>query len=326
MAGSSEDRLDVDVAVIPVSVRQHGVSDRPTLMALPGGDGAWASEALVVTAAGTAQRVLAGCLPPGAEILQPERQPSPMTFVEERSRGRARLVLLYTVALPMALCDPQAPDSGRWVPLLRPEAKASEARHVGDAMLAHVPFAIDIVDHWRQALEETGAGLRFLARHWTMPQLRDVYSAVWGYEQDTASFSKWALKRPGALTSLVEELQNRDLTDELAETLAGASELADQAQGSGGRRAQRAAGRSATNMAAWTAVSRSLRPSTAVGFSVGGVILPAAVLAATAGLVAYQASTRGPPATWYTTLTSQPEQHKLEHIYLPRPAWLGKGH
>jgi hypothetical protein len=324
MSATSQSRVDVDVTVVPVSVRQHGVNDLPTLMAWPNEDGHWISERLTRNATDSASRMLAEALPPGAEILQPMLRPEPVTFLEQEDGESTRLVLLYTVALPMALCDPQAPDSSRWVPLVHPRAKASEAREAGSTMLAKVPYVVDVVDHWRQALEETGAGLCFLARHWTAPQLRDAYSAVWGYEQDTASFSRWALKRPGALMPLVEELQDRDITEELAETLADASELSEQPDEGGLQRVRRAAERSATNMTAWTALSRSLRPSTAVGLGVvAGAALPAAALVGAAALVAYQASTKGPPATWYTTVAPEPQNQKLEHLYMPRPAWLG---
>jgi hypothetical protein len=323
MARASKAAVEVQVAVVPVSVRQDGVNGHPTLMGWPEEDGSWTTGALTGTAADTAQRLLTGCLPPGAQLLQPE--PRPVSFVEERRRDGTQLTLVYTAALPMALCDPEAPDSDRWVALLHPEEQKSAARRAGDKMITEVPFAVDILTHWRRALEETGAALRFLARHWIVPQLRDVYSAVWGYKQDTASFTKWALKNPGALSPLVDGMKNDDLTQELAETLALASELTHHPHPQASQDTRRPANTSAADMAAWTALSKTLRPS-GVGLMVAAGAVPAVVLAGAAAVVAYRSSRRGAPAkTWYTTREPEPERTKLAHSYPPRPAWLGTG-
>ena len=316
----------VEVVVIPVSIRQEGPDGRPTLMGWPGLDG-WARKILGRTAAGTAGYVLKRCVPPGAEMLLPQRQPQPVTFAESRGRSGTRLTLLYTVALPMALCDPAVTGSERWLPLLRPEERATDARRVGASMLGERPFAFEIVDHWRQALEQTGAGLQFLSRHWTLSQLRDVYSGVWGYEQDTASFTKWALKRPGAFSELVQPLEDKDLTPEIAEALAIASDASEESRDSSSP-SDRAVD-AAKSAIAWTGLASMLRPAKAVGLSAGsarlvGGVLPVAIAAAAAA-VAYQASTRGAPANWYTTATDAPDQHRLEHVYTPRPAWLSAG-
>ena len=321
MARARSAAVEVQVAVVPVSVRQDGVNGHPTLMGWPEEDGSWTTGALTGTAADTAQRLLTGCLPPGAQLLKPETRP--VSFVEDRRRDGTQLTLVYTAALPMALCDPEAPDSDRWVALLHPEEQKSAARKAGDKMITDVPFAVDILTHWRRALEETGAALRFLARHWIVPQLRDVHSAVWGYKQDTASFTKWALKSPGALSPLVDEMKNSDLTEELAETLALASEAVHNPEASQG--ARRLADTSAADMAAWTALSKTLRPS-GIGLIVAAGAVPAVVLAGAAAVVAYRSSRRGAPAkTWYTTCVPEPERIKLAHSYPPRPAWLGAG-
>lgn len=314
--GSSE----VQVVVVPVSVRQAGV---PTLVGLQAKGGGWARAPLEGTGRDTAQRVLATSLPPGGTILEVERRRArPATFVEDE-RGFAGLTLLYTTALPMAFADPAAPDSDRWFPLVHPRTKAEEARQAGADLLANVPFAHPIVDHWRQSMEDSAGGLLFLSRYWTLPQLRDVYSAVWGYEQDTASFTKWV--KP-SLAEAFQEVTDPDLTAELAESLADATE-----ELSGGpddaRQATRAAARSAASMAAWHALSSSLRPGHRVGLGLGGPVLagalPLAVVAGAAAVTAYQSSTRGRAPTWYETVAKRPLEHKLQRTYAPRPAWLG---
>lgn len=311
------DALSLEVAVIPVAVRHDGVDHRPTLMAWPAPDGHWTRHSLVGTAASTAQVALQESLPPGAAVLQAQLHPAPITFVEERRR----LVLLYTAALPMALCDPAAPEADRWLPLLAPEAKASDARRIGEGMLADAPFTRSVLNHWRQALEETGAALTFLARHWTVAQLRDVYSAVWGYDQDTASFTKWALRSPGVFKPLQDKLPpNSDLTDELADALADADAFISGPTAGSASRARRPP--PAANKPLWAALSRSIKPTAATGLGLVKGPLPVAIMAAAAAVVAYQTSTRGPAPTWYTTAVERPEEHQLEQVYAPRPAWL----
>jgi hypothetical protein len=311
-----------DVVVVPVAIRQ---ADPPTLVALQGPGGGWACQPLVGTAQGTAQRLLTGVLPPGTDILELSRQRArPATFVEGEA-GNPRLTLLFTLALPMALADDAAPEHDRWTPLVHPRSTATAARVIGGDLLANVPFAHAIVDYWRQSLEETAAALLFVSRYWTLPQLRDVYSAIWGYEQDTASFTSWALGRGGALSDVVAKLEDTDVTDELAAALADAAEAMD-ADAADRTHAARAAMRSAASMAAWTALTRSMRSPKAVGLRALGSAatfgIPAAAVVAAAGAVAYQSSARGRAPKWYRTAVEHPIEHKLKRTYAPRPAWL----
>lgn len=310
----------VQVVVVPVSVRQ---ADVPTLVGLQATGGGWVSAPLEGTGNDTAQHVLASSLPPGGSVLEAERRRArPATFVEGE-RGFAGITLLYTTALPMAFADPAAPDSDRWLPLVHPGTNAKTARQAGADLLADVPFAHLIVDHWRRSMEESAGGLLFLSRYWTLPQLRDVYSAVWGYEQDTASFKKWV---NSSLADAFQEVTEPDLTAELAESLADATEEFGNGPGDA-HEATRAAARSAASMAAWHALSRTLRPGRRVGLSLGGPVLagalPVAVVAGAAAVIAYQSSTRGRAPTWFETAVKQPLEHKLHGTYTPRPAWLG---
>lgn len=324
------DNPEVEVVVVPVAVRQHGWEKRPTLMGWPGEDGTWLRVRPRDRADGSAdraaQQLLKDALPPGAEHLLPweDFRAGRVTFLEETVAGRARLTLLYTFALPMALADPEAPQRDRWIPLVKPEPKATEAREVGARMIGEAPHAFEIVDYWRRVLEATAGGLRFLSHYWAMPQLRDVYSAVWGYEQDPAAFSKWAVGRRGALSEAIKAIKDADLTEELARALEGASTASspDEDRQEATHDLRQAATRTAT-MAAWEALTRTLRSPRGVGLKLGkGSPLPPTVIAGVAALVAYQASTRGPAPTWYETKVSEPQEHKLERPYTPRPAWL----
>lgn len=325
------DSPEVEVVVVPVAVCQHGWEERPTLMGWPREDGTWLRGSLDGSADGTVQKLLKGALPPGAgRVLDREDfRADRVTFLEETVAGRARLTLLYTFALPMALADPGLPKHDRWITLVKPEPKATEARQVGARMIGDAPNAFEVVDYWRRVLEATAGGLRFLARYWAMPQLRDVYSAVWGYEQDPAAFSKWAVGRRGALTEAADPVENTDLSDELAEALAKApaslgedgDEQRTTSQGSG------AEPRTPASMLAWEALVNTLRSPKGVGLRLSNDVvrrpaLSVAVVAGVAALVAYQASTRGPTPTWYKTKVDQPQDHKLERPYTPRPAWL----
>lgn len=325
------DNPEVEVVVVPVAVRQHGWQERPTLMGWPGEDGTWLRarprDRADGSADGTAQQLLENAHPPGAEHLLEDREDfraDRVTFLEETVAGRVRLTLLYTFAFPMALADPGLPEHDRWIPLVKPEPKATEARQVGARMVGEAPNAFEIADYWRRVLEATAGGLRFLAHYWAMPQLRDVYSAVWGYEQDPAAFSKWAVGRRGALTRAAEPIEDADLTQELAKALedASTSTSPDDDRKEAVHDLRQAATRTAT-MAAWEALTRTLRSPQGVGLRLGkGSPLHPAVIAGVAALVAYQASTRGPAPTWYETKVSEPQEHKLERPYTPRPAWL----
>jgi hypothetical protein len=62
-----------------------------------------------------------------------------------------------------------------------------------------------VLDYWRQAFEETNFALDFLPEHFTLLQLRSLYDAVWGYDQDPSGFKRWAVERAGAFRGLLED-------------------------------------------------------------------------------------------------------------------------
>lgn len=67
-----------------------------------------------------------------------------------------------------------------------------------------------VLDFWRQAFEETDMALDFLPEQLSLHQLRNLYDAVWGYEQDPSGFKRWAIDRRGAFQELLDEVSPSD--------------------------------------------------------------------------------------------------------------------
>lgn len=319
------------VTVVPVAVQQEGHEGRPTFAGLAGADGEWATSPLHGRAGSTAERLLSAVLPPAATFL--DRQTlhlRPVTFSEDPDTGS--VTLLYTVALPMALTAAEDAAS-RWRPLVIPAPSADDARSAGDSAVAQVKYAEDLLEHWREVLEDTAGALLFLARYWTMPQLRVVYSAVWGYEQDAASFNRWADPRRGGALEGVAEFLDEDpptVTEEIAQVFAAASSPTSSIpmlMSSGFTLGAFASGRDVQALAGWKAVATALRPKKRVGLALTqhdepGAPVSTIAMVAAAARVAYQSSTRGPAPDWYTASIGDPHEHRLDKLYLPRPGWM----
>lgn len=316
------------VVVVPVAVQQAGHEGLPTFVGLAEPDGRWAASPLHDRAGSTAQRLLASVLPPAAALLD-DRMPllRPVTFEEHPDSGG--VTLIYTAALPMALTE-AVETVGRWRPLVMPAPSADIARAAGGSAVTDVEHAEVLLEHWREVLEDTAGGLLFLARYWTMPQLRDVYSAVWGYEQDAASFNRWADPQGGGAFEGVVEPPDKApaaVTDEIAKVFAIASHLPPGM--AAGLVAGAAVGYAANaqTLAPWKAVATVLRPKKRVGLAVtqgdgAYAAVSKTAMVAAAARVAYQASTRGPAPDWYTARIEHPHQHRLDKLYLPRPGWM----
>ena len=339
-----DETMRTDVVTVPVSVRD--VNGRSTLVALKTADGRWASVPLATDAPRAAATDLLESLLPVPKALLPQQSqtPRPVGF-GDGSEGspslgtEASLTLVYSVAVPMAMAAKLAPGSDRWVPLLEPEDTADRARNKGSAMIKRAPdapqFVESILGFWRQQLEETACALAFLAEYWTMSQLRDVYSAVWGYQQDPAGFGRWAdpeVKESAffGLARKCEDAEVLDLGTKMTGVLGAASIALGAEQGS--------AKPEMSDLRKFIG-DAVVRPggSTAVGVSLGGLaaiasagLLPFAMsiaagsLAVVAARIAYQPERRGPEPKWYTNTAQNAPDRPLSNgkVYTSRPAWI----
>jgi len=126
------------------------------------------------------------------------------------SDGRVQLVFTSPVPIPFAEdeLDISAGSSYSWHPI-----SGSRGRYLrGDRPERRTgPDAI-VLDFWRQAFEETDMALDFLPEQLSLHQLRNLYDAVWGYEQDPSGFKRWAIDRRGAFQGLLDEVAPTDDT------------------------------------------------------------------------------------------------------------------
>jgi len=323
----------VDVMVLPVSVRD--VDGSPVVVGLPDPSGGWVRETSATDPAGAALRMLEELLPVPRSLLREEwLRPLPVTFYErEDSPGNRAVVLLYTASVPVAVAaDENVPGNERWRALLNPAASAEAAKSTGRAMLTPLGESADleeaVLDFWRQKLEGTAAALLFLPPYWTMPQLRDVYSGFWGYEQDAAGFGRWALKGdpPAWGADLIREKGDKlDVSAQMASTFEQIYKVASDPNAYGA-----IASGAAEGWRAMTIFSDLLGTGTGLSLKTGkakllAAALPVGALAATAALVAYQPTRRGKDPVWYSTAVQRPEQHHLAKLYQPRPGWMYAG-
>ncbi|WP_157465549.1 hypothetical protein [Cellulomonas sp. Leaf395] len=333
--------MRTDVLVVPVSVRD--VAGRSTLVALQTAAGGWARTALEsTTPRADATKLLEGLLQPvPSELLpHPSRAPKPVAFGDGADGtphvgSDAALTLVYSVAVPMAMAAELGPYSDRWVPLLEPERALEDARKKGSVMIRSAPDAPQLVesilDFWRRQLEETASALTFLAEYWTMSQLRDVYSAVWGYQQDTAGFGRWADpdSSEGAFFGLAHKCDPAEF-EKIQAKMAGMLERASDSIG--GKHGKAKPGALALRKLFDDAVTRP-GGSKAVGVSLGGLAgmarasaMPIAggSLAVVAARVAFQPDRRGPQPKWYQCRSENNANQPLPNgkLYTTRPAWM----
>lgn len=320
--------VETSVVLIPVAVSRVPGSDVPYLMGLRSANHAvWASVEMRTDPRQVATDLLVGILEDAdleglAELLDINSSSlQPVEFVDRAKK----LVLIYTLALPTGWTE-LAALSDRWVRLCETKRTREAALQLGRMQIADeasAPYAEHILDHWRQLLEETPAVLSFLAPYFTLPQARDVYSAVWGYEQDATHWGAWANKS-GNLADVYEPID----TAEVSEGFRG---LLDEPQW------QELSGMTAATSAPliegplenrWTGISR-----VALG-TVAASLIPGAALGALTSGVAHQVvKPRGKPPQWHKALLTRADlydpsgmpRQRLESVYSPRPTWQSAG-
>lgn len=164
-----------------------------------------------------------------------------------------------------------------------------------------------VLNHWRQAIEETSAAFDLLPEHFTTAQLRAVYSSIWGTPQDAGNFYRWLHRlNRGVCSEVPAEVVQRDVDQALQDSLEG------------------------TPLQQEGVDLRLLRTKRLIGISpmvlgpLGGLPTLVAASAVVAGYVAYQGATApGKPPQWYTR--NEQDRRVLEVLYSPRPAWLTSG-
>lgn len=299
--GSMRD-INCQVLVVPVAAFPH--VDGPTELVAYRPNGQWLRApaayplqdvaAQLLTSAGPA---LVGALPGW------DPTPEPVTFVEQQDG----VALVFTVAVPMT------------TPMIGDDLEVSTQPGPGPGWECRVasgaadftfpvddPVLAPVLDHWRQALEETTAGFDLLPKYFTTSQLRSIYDAVWGQEQDAGNFHKW-----------IHGQEPKECAEVTPDTITADLE---------------GAGRSYWREPVMADVSiKSAKPSfvgtspaVVAGGALGGVVGAAVAGAIAGGLVAYQAKRKpGKQPSWFTR--TRTGRKRFSALYAPRPKWLVDG-
>lgn len=244
--------------------------------------------------------------------------PARVTFDEREAIGGSQLTLIYSIALPAPLADPDVPGADRWIPLLESGGSQAQAKERGWGLLRKGDtYGKTAVEYWREELEEETRLFVFLPRYFTARQARDVYSAFWGYEQDPDGFATWSgigpKKEGGVYSDYIED--GKLLRD--GELLPAHVEAALEADSTG-----TLGGEFGATLLCERASDRAvgLWPrSEAVGSAPQEALSP---LLAAASLVAYQRPRPGPKPSWYKRKADKPCEKRLTSLYMPRAVWM----
>lgn len=298
---------EIVVVLHPVSFALE--SARPQFMSLRERDGSVLERPVSSTPDETAQALLEELLTSLVETL-PNHTPEAsvaelrrlatryLALVGVETDGK-RVALLYTSSIPTPFAE-EATDLTAGSPFSWWVVNESRATHPGHdrPAIRHGAEGL-LLDHWRQTLEETDIALDFLPEHLNLLQLRRLYDAVWGYDQDPSGFKRWAIDRTGAFRDLLDEIPMSEVTT--------------------------------ADTSFFDSLGDQLTPSLAAkaGASVAGGLdgdlapelrLPIAVAAATT--INRLHPRRGPEPTWYRKAASWRQGPTwIENVYPPRPNW-----
>jgi hypothetical protein len=298
--------------LIPVTVRP---GPDPQVAAFRDGDH-WLRAPLEGAPSATAAS-LVDQLPTQIRFVLAVRGVLPEAVAFKESPDGSQLTLIFSIPVPMPFADPDLKDE-RWIDLVEPSTRYTEARQRGSDAVADVPRAGTILEWWAERLEEQSALIAFLPRYFTARQARDVYSAFWGYDQDADKFAAWsgigANKPHGALSKYVEASTVSDdgLVGEFASAIKEAhvkttsSRLDD----------------SVVFRLALRASDGTVGLDPTFDGADGDANVRRALTAASA-LVAYQRRAPGPKPSWFRRVDG-PIQHreKLTRLWATRPSWI----
>lgn len=184
------------------------------------------------------------------------------------------------------------------------------AERVDDAMRELDPIARLLLEHWRQQVEETTAAFELLPSYFTIPQLRWVYDALWGEQQDPGNFHRWVTKTNEGICIPVDDQTVASKVDAIANRAMLLNGIATVA---GNTSAIRAFTRNGLVGASPRALGAAAR------------FAPFAAVGAAAAIAAYQvARNPGKQPTWYKA-AHPGERIVLRDLYSPRPLWQTEG-
>lgn len=293
MSGIPVDLVIVPVAALPLaSANVELVAYRP--------DGHWISGRLRHDLDRVASELTVRSGPPLlGELIGWHPRVDPITFVETEGG----VSLLYSVAVPMTSPLVDARLEANTARMLPEDWVRIASRSPGFRHPAADPVIGPVLDHWRQLLEETTAAFELLPKYFTTPQVRALYEAVWGQEQDAGNFHKWFHgQHPPVCRAASEDSIRRDIEGVGHEVWGHTPALAS------------------VSLRAVAPKLVGTSPAVLIGGAFGSVVGAAVAGAVAGGLVAYQATRRpGKQPEWYTRTREQ--RGNLTDLYSPRPTW-----
>lgn len=214
------------------------------------------------------------------------------------------VTLIFTAAGPISAVLASGPSpSTDWIQLA-PWVAAGESLAEADPVRTH------LLDHWRQAVEESTAAFDLLPQYFTTSQARAVYASLWGSHQDPGNFHRWLHQRNAGVCEKVEAETVRYYVEDAMARAARWQAMGDTL--------------GAMNTAAWDRGTMVGVSPMALG-TLARVVPKLGLVAGMVGAaVAFQErNARGTVPTWFTRTT--PERRVLSELYAPRPAWLLPG-
>jgi hypothetical protein len=164
------------------------------------------------------------------------------------------------------------------------------------------PHLAAVLDHWREAIEESTAVFDLLPKYFTTSQVRAVYERLWCNPQDPGNFDKW-LHRANA--GIVKECDPTLIETAFADASPG---LWDSVGLTGSLGSVKRLAPGLVGISPWAVGGAA---------AVEGV---ARAVAIAAGEIAYQSDgNKGMRPRWFTRAC--PETKLLKNIYGPRPQW-----
>lgn len=218
-------------------------------------------------------------------------------FFSAAGKAGLSIELLYTTAIPWCLDTP--PGEGWRALPLGAQAPGAAGRR-----------AFAVREAWHRLAQETADGLALLPQHFTIPEMQDVYRAIWGL-RDLPNFHRWVLGNNEGMVAEVAPSE-REAAEREAKRRANATAAAEAMLGGAGKAA-------AFGLA-------SLVPAAGVRMGLAAGPLAPLALVAAGSTLAYRNYLRSRPTD--AQERGRPPKHykrgrldKLRASFGPRPVW-----